>query len=205
MLGNDIVDLQVVLTSGQAQRPGFQDRISSSSELPPLRSYFDEEHCTWLLWAIKESAYKYYIQAEGQPIFAPKKFRFIAQKLQEDTVEGYTETPVGKVRSTVRLTKAHITAESWSETSSHLGIHRHVYGLSASGQVEKSKQLKRLVCMQWAAAFGKHSEEISIQKDHRQVPYLYDREEKLPYAISLSHHGAWGFFSYQKENSPFLG
>lgn len=205
MLGNDIIDLREVLTSGQARRPNFQDRICRSSEIKPLQACFSTEHCTWLLWAVKESAYKYYIQAGGAPLFAPKKFRFTALRIAPEIVEGYTETPLGKVFSEVQLSTAHLTAESRSIASESAKIHRKIYLLTASKQASKSKELKQLVCQQIAEELGKDSREVHIIKDDRQVPFLYGKERRLPYAISLSHHGVWGFFSYLKENSPSLG
>ncbi len=205
MLGNDIVDLQEVLASGQARRPKFQARICSAAEVRPLQSWFPDEYCTWLLWAIKESAYKYYIQAGAPPLFAPKKFRFNALNIAAGLVEGYTETPLGKVRSEVKLSVAHLTAESWSISSTKSSIDRKIFPLAASKQIERSRTLKKLICQQWMAEMGSTDEEVCIVKDEQQVPSLYQRGQRLPYAISLSHHGAWGFFSYQKENSPSLG
>lgn len=205
MLGNDIIDLPEVLASGQARRPKFQNRICWASEVEPLQAWFSDEHCTWLLWAIKESAYKYYIQSGGQPLFAPKKFRFKALKIEAGLVEGHTETPLGKVQSEAKLAAAHLTTESWSLASHRSSIHRKIFPLSASKQIDKSSELKYLICQQWMEKFGNNTEAVCIKKDKHQVPHLYQKGQKLPYAISLSHHGAWGFFSYQKENSPSLG
>ena len=205
MLGNDIIDLQEVLASGQAARPGFRDRICCTGELQALEASFSEEECIWLLWAIKESAYKYYIQAGGTPLFAPKKFRFTPSKLEPDRISGYTQTPNGRVASQVQVSEAYLTAESWSTQFAQTRVHRKIFLLEARGQKDKSQRLKDLVCQQLAASIGEIPEAVSIRKDERQVPFLYRGQEKLPFAMSLSHHGAWGFVSYQQENSPSLG
>ncbi|MBX2874913.1 MAG: 4'-phosphopantetheinyl transferase superfamily protein [Saprospiraceae bacterium] len=205
MLGNDIIDLREVLATGQAKRPGFKERICLDMELKPLNTQFSEEYCIWLLWAIKESAYKYYIQAGGQPLFAPKKFQFQPKAIATKLISGLTHTPAGSVHSVVYLSGDYLRAESWSMTLPHPSIHRHLYFLDATTTKGKSKQLKYLIGKQLGAELGYQAEDISIQKDYRQVPYLFHRKQQLPYSISLSHHGTWGLFSYLQENSPSLG
>ncbi len=200
MLGNDIIDIRAVLRSGQAMRPGFRQRICWDTEIKPLQTQFSEEYCTWILWAIKESAYKYYIQAGGPAMFAPKKFRFSVTKMGLDLISGETQTPLGTVASEVCLFNDYVIAESSLIASSFSDIHRLTYLLDAPRQNSKSKQLKQLISTDLAEKLALSPREISIQKDHRQVPFLYYKQQRLPYFISLSHHGAWGLFSYRKEN-----
>lgn len=199
MLGNDIIDIQDVLASGQALRPGFKERICLDTEMSPLVDRFSEEYCTWILWAIKESAYKYYIQAGGAPILAPKKFQFSANLMTPELITGQTKTPVGIIASEVRLRKDYLIAESFSIHSSASTIHRKTCRLDAPKQKEQSRQLKQLIGEHLAEELAVSAEEVSIKKNHRQVPSIYLRKDRLPYSISLSHHGAWGLFSYQTE------
>lgn len=199
MLGNDIVDLREVLSSGQAKRPRFKERICLDIELGPLKTQFGEEYCTWVLWAAKESAYKYYIQADGPVIFAPKKFCFTPTDIRSNLITGYTKTPLERVATDIHLFDDYLLAESYASNLLSPNIHRKIYLLDAPGQKAKSKQLKQLICLQLAEELKDIDGELSIRKDSRQVPFLYQKQERLPYSISLSHHGTWGLFSYLHE------
>ncbi|NRB52099.1 MAG: 4-phosphopantetheinyl transferase family protein [Saprospiraceae bacterium] len=201
MLGNDIVDLSEVLGSGQAKRPGFKERICLDAELEPLRTQFGEEYSTWVLWAAKESAYKHYIQADGPVMFAPKKFCFTPTDIRSKRIKGYTMTPLECLTTEVHLFDSFLVAESYTSAASTPSIHRKIYSLDGPGQKAKSKQLKQLICSQLTEEWEGNDGELNIKKDSRQVPFLYQKQQRLPYSISLSHHGAWGLLSYLKRQT----
>ena len=92
-----------------------------------------------------------------------------------------------------------LLAESYADTLPLASIHRKIYSLDAPGQKAKSKQLKQLICLRLAEELNDCDGGLSIQKDSRHVPFLYQKQERLPYSISLSHHGAWGLLSYLQE------
>lgn len=206
MLGNDIIDLQLALASGRARRRGFPERIGQLAEFQQWPSAFSPELRTWLLWAIKESAYKCYIQAGGVPLFAPKKFTFTMEAVQKGSVKGITQTPKGMLQSRIRMQETFLLAESWSLSDPGTRIQRGVACLQEEQQPGQSRELKHLVCRHFSQAMGFDLEKLAVKKNKSKVPYLYSGAEKLPYFLSLSHHGAWGAFSYQKEKcfKPFL-
>ena len=58
MLGNDIVDLADPETSWGGQHPRFDQRVFTSCERAALLRSPDPQRTRWVLWAVKESAFK---------------------------------------------------------------------------------------------------------------------------------------------------
>lgn len=205
MLGNDIIDLEEVLRSGQARRAGFQERICTLSELSPLQKDFTEELGIWILWALKESAYKCYIQAGGLPIFAPKKFVATVESINKHQLSAYLKTPAGTFNSQVQINHSYVLAESWRSNSTSEEICSGTEVFTTHVQKDKSISIKRALCKHIASALQLDIGELEVRKNDRKIPALYLVGKKLSITVSLSHHGKWGLFSYRNENSPFLG
>ncbi|WP_316813808.1 4'-phosphopantetheinyl transferase superfamily protein [Pedobacter heparinus] len=71
MIGNDIVDLEAALKESDWRRKGYLEKIFSPDERFLISSAKDAETMVWLLWTMKESAYKIFSRAEKIRIFAP--------------------------------------------------------------------------------------------------------------------------------------
>lgn len=71
MTGNDIVDLETALKESDWRRKGYLEKIFSPAERFLISSAEDAETMVWLLWTMKESAYKIFSRAEKTRIFAP--------------------------------------------------------------------------------------------------------------------------------------
>ena len=65
MLGNDIVSLADLRPRSAAREERFMQKISRQEEMDPLRTLLPRSKALWALWAVKESAYKVFIQAGG--------------------------------------------------------------------------------------------------------------------------------------------
>ena len=75
MIGNDIVDLNVASIESNWQRKGFLSKIFTADEQELILNVKDSFKMVWLLWSMKESAYKVYEQQYGKRFFAPKKIQ----------------------------------------------------------------------------------------------------------------------------------
>ncbi len=74
MIGNDIVDLQQAAQDSNWKRPGFLDKLFAKEEQFLIASYTsDPELMVWLLWSMKESAYKINSGLTKLRSFAPIK------------------------------------------------------------------------------------------------------------------------------------
>lgn len=72
MTGNDVVDILQARKESNWQRPGFLEKLFTTDERQLIFSATDAERMVWLLWSMKEAAYKIYNRQTGQRGFFPK-------------------------------------------------------------------------------------------------------------------------------------
>ena len=58
MIGNDIVDLELAAVQSNWRRKGFLEKVFTASEREIISSGEDPDLTVWLLWSMKEAAYK---------------------------------------------------------------------------------------------------------------------------------------------------
>ncbi|WP_231464047.1 MULTISPECIES: 4'-phosphopantetheinyl transferase superfamily protein [unclassified Pedobacter] len=86
MLGNDIVDLKLAKTQSNWQRSGFLNKIFTKQEQFYIRSSENPDRLVWLLWSMKEAAYKIHNRITGVRNFAPTSLECSIR--QEDLKKG---------------------------------------------------------------------------------------------------------------------
>jgi len=72
MLGNDIVDLNLAKIQSNWRRKNYLDKIFTKDEQRLILSTENPDVMVWVLWSMKESAYKIYNRKTGIRNFAPK-------------------------------------------------------------------------------------------------------------------------------------
>jgi phosphopantetheinyl transferase (holo-ACP synthase) len=73
MTGNDLVDLQVAAVESNWKRRGFLDKIFNGIEQDLIHKAAIPQDMVWLLWSMKEAAYKIYNRRTGIRTYAPIK------------------------------------------------------------------------------------------------------------------------------------
>lgn len=73
MIGNDIVDLEQAAMDSNWKRKGYLDKIFNKEEQFLITSDICPAPMVWLLWSMKESAYKIYSRVSKLREFAPLK------------------------------------------------------------------------------------------------------------------------------------
>ncbi|WP_125723514.1 4'-phosphopantetheinyl transferase family protein [Flavobacterium ustbae] len=73
MIGNDIVDLAQSRLESNWQRKGFLEKLFTAEEQGFVKDYSEPEIMVWLLWSMKEAAYKIYNRQTKIREFCPKK------------------------------------------------------------------------------------------------------------------------------------
>ena len=71
MIGNDIVDIAATRIESNWQRAGFVQKLFTTDEQSLINSYHDPEIMVWILWSMKEAAYKIYNRETGIRAFIP--------------------------------------------------------------------------------------------------------------------------------------
>lgn len=71
MIGNDVVDLQLAAMESDPKRKGFLDKLFTSAEQAAIANSPDPETTVWVLWSMKEAAYKIFNRQTGTRAFMP--------------------------------------------------------------------------------------------------------------------------------------
>ncbi|MEJ5963180.1 4'-phosphopantetheinyl transferase superfamily protein [Pedobacter immunditicola] len=96
LIGNDIVDLLVAAQESNWKRKGFLKKIFTAEEQLLIMSSQQPEATLWLLWSMKEAAYKIYSREKGIRCFAPTSLCCQLAPLLSNNDEG-ERTYTGKV------------------------------------------------------------------------------------------------------------
>lgn len=73
MIGNDIVDLAQSRLESRWSRKGLIEKLFTPQEQQLIKNYHDPEIMVWLLWSMKEAAYKIHNRQTKIREFIPKK------------------------------------------------------------------------------------------------------------------------------------
>lgn len=71
MIGNDLVDLEHATIESNWQRKGYLAKIYTLSEQQMIASSSNPHQMVWLLWSMKEAAYKIHSRKTGIRKYAP--------------------------------------------------------------------------------------------------------------------------------------
>ena len=186
MIGNDIVDLDLARTQSNWQRKGFLDKVFTKNEQEFIKKSKDSFTTVWLLWSMKESAYKIYSKQHLVRFFAPKKFECDINTLQntvkiEDVVY-YATSKISNdsIHTVAKLTlaKSIMTDCFKLENDSYVFQHNTTYNY-----------LKKEVAKQFDIPIS----HIEIKKNQFGIPNII----QLPKTqISISHHGVFGAYAF---------
>lgn len=189
MIGNDIVDLKLASTQSNWQRKGFLDKLFTSQEQGFILNSSEPFKAVWLLWSIKESAYKAYIHLNGGRSFSPKKI---------------VCSPILKNKASVLINKQLFFAES--EINNDF-IHSIAFPEKYDNWIlnkcfkfnDHSFETQHLetyqnVLVAFANKLNIPISLLNIKKNTDGVPQLFQNKTPLKNAFSLTHHGYFGAF-----------
>lgn len=99
MLGNDIVDLDLAKIQSNWRRKNYLNKIFTAEEQLLIASANHPDEMVWLLWSMKESAYKIHNRETGIRNFAPKSLSC--------TIDAQTYGEV-KINDSIYFTKSNV-------------------------------------------------------------------------------------------------
>lgn len=191
-LGNDVIDR----VEGAKHRPQYYQRQQRSSFHPQeldLLSGFEEAF--WLLWAIKESAFKAVAQAgRVEKRFNPKDFELSEIQDSGGLISYAIVCEDFLFQGEAEITTDFIHAISWTVTKP----------IFESGVIEgdfkdyhqQSEALKKDALQAFASHIEKDSGGLFIQKDHNQIPFFQSGDQRFGNDLSLSHHGRFIAYAF---------
>jgi len=215
--GNDIVSLNAI-NKTRTNQPGFYSKILSDTEkalykeLLPAGIAF--ENFVWLLWSIKESAYKYLQRNTPGLVFSPT--RFVVQRIEppfgyattniessETEGTGFGNRPV--LKSVITFGSDTLYSKSFiyrelivSVVNSNEDFENTSWGIKfiSSSDPEYQSTAVRIFLVARLNKLLK-LDGVTISKSPHGFPLILSHDEHIEIPVSLSHHDQWVAYSFQ--------
>lgn len=167
MLGNDIIDRELAMTESNWQRKGWVNKIFTGKEQELIAASAEKELLVWLMWSMKEAAYKIYHRESKEMFYAPHKFSCFDISIKHNIASGCVRFKQNtyNTSSTISFSFIHTIAI----------ITNYSGGLNVYIQEKNNPEdTFRLPC--------------KLFKDKNGIPYSKDPKGRIRNA-SKSHHG----------------
>jgi phosphopantetheine--protein transferase-like protein len=187
MIGNDVVDLTAAAQQSDWRRKGFLEKVFSAREKEIIFSANDCHQMVWLLWSMKEAAYK----ARQRSFCLPRLLDWQAFECEFDHLDVHKATGVVKTLrsrfySTSNLSKElihTIAKDHWD---------RPVQNVVLETSSERAKaELLQIISQHFSIAIT----QLSIKKNSQGVPEITHENRKFFNRFSFSDHGRFAAFT----------
>ncbi|QXP60541.1 4'-phosphopantetheinyl transferase superfamily protein [Olleya sp. HaHaR_3_96] len=190
MIGNDIVDLKQAAKDSNWKRPRFLDKIFTPREQQLIWSAKNQDQMVWLLWSMKEAAYKVNVQQFGKRFFNPKRLEctllsnFKGEVIIEDN-RYFIESTITDdfIYSIALLDRGKSYTSEWFRDENF-------------DYKTQSTSLKDTFLKSISDAGGLDIEMLKIEKSQSGVPLLINGFVELPIRFSLTHCGQFCGYIY---------
>ena len=189
MIGNDLVDLKLAAKQSNWQRKGFLDKLFTPKEQGYILNSDNPFKTVWLLWSMKESAYKAYLQTHNDRFFAPKNLicNLISKNIGTVLINNalfFTESEIGEAFIyTVAFTKNYDN-----------NFLSNCFEFDQPDFETQQSQTYQKVLAAFANKLKLPVAQLKIEKNNQGVPRLFWGEMLLENSFSLTHHGSFGAF-----------
>lgn len=186
MIGNDIVDLEIAAVESNWQRPGFLEKIFCEEEQESIFSARQPARQVWLLWSMKEAAYKaHQRKTNAARSFKPLSINCISCSAENTAASGIVL--IGKdlyyLNSFLGNNYIHSIA-TLSENGAYIS---KVFPASVKLKERLIKKISEVKCLS--------AEKILFNKNTHFIPYVTYNEQVIDCHFSLSHHGNFASYS----------
>lgn len=202
--GNDIVALNLV-DKQRTLLPAFYLKFITPAELSLHKdSAISFESFVWLLWSVKESAYKYLKRNDENLVFSPNKL--IVQNFSvsgdidrcdfdtDQSVDVYYDGIVSTGSFTIKFKSAinnHFIATIINEGEVYWGVQT-----IAEGDYHNQSNSVRLLALAKLNSILL-ADDLWIDKHTSGYPFIMNGRYKLETALSFAHHGCYVSYAFQ--------
>lgn len=192
MIGNDVVDLRLARHQSNWRRKGFLEKVFTAYEQQVIGSAADKNQVVWLMWSMKEAAYKAHQRRFGLP-----------RKLNWSSFECHLRNvPDRWGRGVVSIDRSHYYSSS--RVTPEL-IHTYVVGsedlrVRSRLFIAETQGIGEKLLAEITVLHELEKKDISLGKDEQGIPYINLRDTRYPLAFSLSGHGRFAAFSVPLTN-----
>ena len=88
MIGNDVIDILQSRKESNWQRKGYIEKLFTLEEQLLIAKSLDPESMVWILWSMKEAAYKIYNRKIKIREYIPKKLECFIESQNDDIISG---------------------------------------------------------------------------------------------------------------------
>ncbi|MES2277001.1 MAG: 4'-phosphopantetheinyl transferase superfamily protein [Bacteroidota bacterium] len=208
-IGNDIIALSSIDVS-RTQKPGFYSKILAQSEQQLYHdsfSYIPFEYFVWLLWSVKESAYKCLQRQQPALVFSPVNTVITAIELPTGTPPVFSEqiesegfnndysfiinvtfhTQTLYARSIIFGDEVIHTVASFNPVFDP--IHWGVKRIEETEPESQSSEVRRFLLAKYQTIIP--GRELKVGKSASGYPFISLDGQDTGTEVSLSHHGEW--------------
>jgi phosphopantetheine--protein transferase-like protein len=192
MIGNDVVDLAAAEEQSNWQRKGFLQKVFTTGELKLLAASEHPHQTVWLLWSMKEAAYK----AHQRALNLPRKLNWQALNCElftfsKDKASGVV-TNAGKQYYTTSILNDHFIYSS-AVNNQNIPIKNAVFKASSAA-------MKSLFQNKLAVEFGILPQDLKVLKNEHGMPGVYYKDQQFLSNVSFSDHGRFAAYSLSLMN-----
>ncbi len=197
MIGNDIVDLAYSRQTSNWQRPRFLDKVFTASEQAQIAAAPDPEQWVWLLWSIKESAYKLILRAAQGPFFAPKQITcevippMAGNALIKSVVHYQGQVYCGESQLSASSIHSLVYARAERPTFSSAR-----FCLAQSDYPHQGAFIREQLLRHYADTRQIDLQKLAIQKNLHGIPSITMEGVPQTTALSISHHGHFAAYAF---------
>lgn len=192
MIGNDIVDLNLASRQSNWRRKGFLEKVFSVDEQQTILSAVNQDQMLWLLWSMKEAAYK----AHQRNFSLPRKLNWLDYNCCIFSSSCNNASGAVKVAKSNYLTSSEIT-EFFIHTSA--GV-RELSEVKIVVFEKSSEEMKQLLFEQLSQDQKLSKLHFEIQKNEQGVPVIIYQNQLFSNLVSFSDHGRFSAYSLSLMN-----
>lgn len=187
MIGNDVVDLQLAAVQSNWRKKGFLTKVFSSEEQRIIETAAETDERVWLLWSMKEAAYK----AHQRTFQLPRKLNWLAQECTSVKIIGGRAFGKVSIDQSCYFTTSEITPERIHTVAKNLPKKNVKSDILETSRDEIKIGLLREI----SVTQGFDLSSLLLEKDAQGIPSILYKKKTLPISFSLSAHGRYAAYS----------
>ncbi|MEG9326693.1 4'-phosphopantetheinyl transferase superfamily protein [Salinimicrobium catena] len=187
MIGNDVVDLKAAAAESDWSRKGFLEKVFSEEERELICAAADQHQMVWLLWSMKEAAYK----ARQRHFNLPRRLNWELLHCSLEEISTGNASGVVKVGAEKYFTASGITSENIHTTArpnSKIPLENFIFETSSAAA-------KKELLQQTADFHFLPVADLHFKKDLHGMPYISYKNAEFFNRFSFSDHGRYSAFS----------
>lgn len=195
MLGNDIVDCNVARSEGKHNNRRWLDKLFTLQEQAYISSSLNVFYMSWVLWSMKEAAYKANQRlVKHPPKFNPKSNLCSFINKSQDLILSdlkYPKKMNGLVQIEYKKFKTHTVIHSDYIHTTACVSGTSIKPISNVTDYGSSQTLFQDYLISQSCP---NPEAYSVKKDQNGIPSVYLKNKFTPIITSFSHHGKFGAY-----------